>query len=109
MAAPKPSWTIESASSALHPRTTMSSCAREDSIIWSMSGSKYSPHIGRINGIPSSREHYARTFNDPYHLADFNDGGTAQAVRYDISKHIQWGFYMHCTCSVRTDEGTLLV
>ena len=55
------------------------------------------------------REHYTRTFNDPYHLADFNGGGTAQAVRYDISKHIQWGFYMHCTCSVRTDEGTLLV
>ncbi|HAM15127.1 MAG TPA: hypothetical protein DCP91_04585 [Eggerthellaceae bacterium] len=54
-------------------------------------------------------EHYTRTFNDPYHLADFNGGGTAQASRFDISKHIQWGFYMKCTCSVRTDEGTLLV
>lgn len=54
-------------------------------------------------------EHFVRTFNDPYHLADFNGGGTAQAVRYDISKHVQWGFYMKCTCGVRTDEGTLLV
>lgn len=55
------------------------------------------------------REHYTRTFNDPYHLADFNGGGTAQAVRYDISKHVQWGFFMKCTCGVRTDAGTLLV
>ena len=53
-------------------------------------------------------EHYTRTFNDPYHLADFNGGGTAQAVRLDISKHIQWGFYMRSACSVRTDEGTLV-
>ena len=54
-------------------------------------------------------EHYVRSFNDPYHLADFNGGGTAQASRVDISKHVQWGFYMHATCAVRTDEGTLLV
>ena len=54
-------------------------------------------------------EHYTRTFNDPYHLADFNGGGTAQASRFDISKHIQWGFYMHVKCSVRTDEGTLVI
>ena len=54
-------------------------------------------------------EHYSRTFNDPYHLSDFNGGGTAQASRIDISKHIQWGFYMHASCRVRTDEGTLLV
>ena len=54
-------------------------------------------------------EHYTRTFNDPYHLADFNGGGTAQASRIDISKHIQWGFFMHISCNVRTDHGTLLV
>ena len=54
-------------------------------------------------------EHYTRSFNDPYHLADFNGGGTAQASRLDISKHIQWGFYMHASCKVRTDAGTLLV
>lgn len=54
-------------------------------------------------------EHYSRSFNDPYHLADFNSGGTAQASRCDISKHIQWGFYMHAKCGVRTDEGTLLI
>ena len=54
-------------------------------------------------------EHYSRSFNDPYHLADFNGGGTAQASRIDISKHIQWGFYMHVKCSVRTDEGTLVI
>ncbi|MBQ6391444.1 MAG: hypothetical protein IJH88_07455 [Eggerthellaceae bacterium] len=54
-------------------------------------------------------EHYRRSFNDPYHLADFNGGGTAQASRCDISKHIQWGFYMHAKCSVRTDEGTLVI
>ena len=54
-------------------------------------------------------EHYSRTFNDPYHLADFNGGGTAQASRFDISKHIQWGFFMHVKCSVRTDDGTLVI
>ena len=54
-------------------------------------------------------EHYSRTFNDPYHLKDFNEGGEAQASRYDISKHIQWGFYMHATCRIRTDQGTLLI
>ena len=54
-------------------------------------------------------EHYTRSFNDPYHLEDFNGGGTAQASRADISKHIQWGFFMHASCAVRTDEGTLLV
>ena len=54
-------------------------------------------------------EHYVRSFNDPYHLADFNGGGTAQASRIDISKHIQWGFFMHVSCGVRTDQGTLLV
>lgn len=54
-------------------------------------------------------EHYTRSFNDPYHLADFNGGGTAQASRIDISKHIQWGFYMHVKCSVRTDLGTLVI
>ena len=54
-------------------------------------------------------EHYTRSFNDPYHLADFNGGGTAQASRIDISKHIQWGFYMHAKCSVRTDMGTLVI
>ena len=54
-------------------------------------------------------EHYTRTFNDPYHLADFNGGGTAQTSRIDISKHVQWGFYMHASCGVRTDQGTLLV
>ena len=54
-------------------------------------------------------EHYTRTFNDPYHLADFNGGGTAQTSRIDISKHVQWGFYMHASCGVRADQGTLLV
>lgn len=54
-------------------------------------------------------EHYRRSFNDPYHLADFNGGGTAQASRCDISKHIQWGFFMHVKCAVRTDEGTLVI
>ena len=54
-------------------------------------------------------EHYNRTFNDPYHLADFNGGGTAQASRFDISKHIQWGFYMHAKCGVRTNDGTLVI
>ena len=52
---------------------------------------------------------YERTFNDPYHLADFNNGGKASASRFDISKHIQWGFYMLVTCKLRTDEGTLRV
>ena len=52
---------------------------------------------------------YERHFNDPYHLADFNNGGTAECSRFDISKHIQWGFYMKATCEVRTDEGTLLI
>ena len=54
-------------------------------------------------------EHYSRSFNDPYHLADFNGGGQAQASRFDISKHIQWGFYMSAKCSLRTDEGTLVL
>lgn len=54
-------------------------------------------------------EHYDRTFIDPYHLADFNGGGTAQASRLDISKHIQWGFYMHVKCSILTAEGTLVL
>ena len=53
--------------------------------------------------------HFTRTFNDPYHLADLNGGGTAQASRIDISKHNQWGFYMHAICKIRTDEGTLIV
>ena len=61
------------------------------------------------NFVVLYNEHYVRTFNDPYHLADFNGGGQAQASRYDISKHIQWGFYMHVQCSVRTDEGTLVI
>lgn len=52
-------------------------------------------------------EIYHRSFNDPYHLADFNGGGTAQASRMDISKHAQWGFYMHVKCKVLTAEGTL--
>lgn len=54
-------------------------------------------------------EHYTRTFNDPRHLEDFNNGGTAQGSRFDISKHNQWGYYVRCTCSILTDEGTLLV
>ena len=54
-------------------------------------------------------ELYERSFNDPYHLADFNGGGTAQASRMDISKHIQWGFYMHAKCSVLTADGTLVI
>ena len=53
--------------------------------------------------------HFERTFNDPYHLSDFNGGGTAQGSRYDISKHNQWGFYMHAQCKIRTDDGTLIV
>lgn len=61
------------------------------------------------NFVVLYNEHYSRTFNDPYHLKDFNEGGEAQASRYDISKHIQWGFYMHCTCEIRTDQGTLLI
>ena len=61
------------------------------------------------NFIVLYNEHYTRSFNDPYHLADFNGGGQAQASRYDISKHIQWGFFMHVQCSVRTDEGTLVI
>lgn len=31
------------------------------------------------------------------------------ASRIDISRFIQWGFYMHVKCGVRTDEGTLTV
>ena len=54
-------------------------------------------------------EHYTRTFNDPYHLADFNGGGTAQASRIDISKHVQWGYFMHLKCALRTDQGTLTI
>ena len=54
-------------------------------------------------------KHYNRTFNDPYHLKDFDEGGEAQASRYDISKHVQWGFYMHTTCTIRTDMGTLVL
>ena len=54
-------------------------------------------------------EHYVRSFNDPYHLADFNGGGTAQASRLDISKHVQWGFYMRVKCSILTSEGTLVL
>ena len=54
-------------------------------------------------------EQYTRRFNDPFHLSDFNGGGTAQASRMDISKHIQWGFYMHAKCSVLTAEGTLVI
>jgi hypothetical protein len=61
------------------------------------------------NFIVLYNEHYTRSFNDPYHLADFNNGGQAQAIRYDISKHIQWGFYMHVKCSLRTDEGSLVL
>ena len=54
-------------------------------------------------------ELYQRSFNDPYHLADFNGGGTAQASRMDISKHVQWGFFMHVKCKVLTAEGTLVI
>ena len=61
------------------------------------------------NFVVLYNEHYTRTFNDPYHLSDFNNGGQAQALRYDISKHIQWGFYMHVKCSIRTDEGSLVI
>ncbi len=50
-----------------------------------------------------------RVFNDPYHLADFDKGGTASVSRFDISKNIQWGFFMLATASIRTNEGTLLV
>ena len=59
------------------------------------------------NFIVLYNEHYNRNFIDPYHLADFNGGGQAQASRIDISKHIQWGFYMRAKCRLRTDEGTL--
>ena len=61
------------------------------------------------NFIVLYNEHYQRSFNDPYHLSDFNGGGTAQASRLDISKHVQWGFYMHAKCSVLTAEGTLVI
>ncbi len=54
-------------------------------------------------------EHYTRTFTDPYHLKDFNGGGQAQASRFDISKHNQWGFYIRATCTILTDQGTLTV
>ena len=54
-------------------------------------------------------EHYNRTFIDPYHLGDFNRGGTAQASRIDISKHNQWGFFMHTKCSLLTAQGTLVL
>ena len=59
------------------------------------------------NFIVLYNERYYRSFNDPYHLADFNGGGQAQASRCDISKHIQWGFYMRAKCCLRTDQGTL--
>ena len=59
------------------------------------------------NFIVLYNERYDRTFCDPYHLKDFNGGGQAQASRFDISKHIQWGFYMRAKCSLRTDEGSL--
>ena len=59
------------------------------------------------NFIVLYNERYFRSFNDPYHLADFNGGGQAQASRCDISKHIQWGFYMRAKCRLLTDEGTL--
>ena len=59
------------------------------------------------NFIVLYNERYTRNFIDPYHLADFNGGGQAQASRIDISKHIQWGFYMRAKCRLRTDEGTL--
>lgn len=62
---------------------------------------------GQFIVLFSSNE--TRTFNDPYHLADFNNGGKAQASRAAISKFIQWGFFMRATCAVRTDQGTLLV
>lgn len=52
---------------------------------------------------------YGRDFTDPIHLNHFNEGGTAEASRIDISKHIQWGFYMHAKCEMRTNEGTLTV
>ena len=61
------------------------------------------------NFIVLYNAHYERAFIDPYHLADFNGGGTAQASRMDISKHIQWGFYMHVKCSILTAEGTLVL
>ena len=59
------------------------------------------------NFIVLYNERYDRNFIDPYHLADFNNGGQAQASRCDISKHIQWGFYMRAKCFLRTDEGSL--
>ena len=63
----------------------------------------------RGNFIVLYNERYDRNFIDPYHLADFNGGGQAQASRCDISKHIQWGFYMRAKCFLRTDEGTLVL
>ena len=61
------------------------------------------------NFIVLYNERYLRSFNDPYHLSDFNGGGQAQASRFDISKHSQWGFYMRGKCRLLTDEGTLFV
>lgn len=51
---------------------------------------------------------YERVFNDPRHVEDFNNGGTAEGSRIEISKGLQWGFYMSCKISVRTAEGTLV-
>lgn len=61
------------------------------------------------NFIVLYNEHYDRVFNDPFHLLDFSNGGQAQASRFDISKHIQWGFYMHAKATILTDDGTLYV
>ena len=54
-------------------------------------------------------EHYDRAFTDPYHIEDFNGGGTARASRIDISKHVQVGFYMSAKCSLLTSQGTLVL
>ena len=61
------------------------------------------------NFIVLYNEHYDRNFIDPYHLKDFNEGGQAQASRFNVSKHLQWGFYMRAKCYLRTDEGSLFL
>ena len=52
---------------------------------------------------------YDRKFTDSVHIKDVNGDGKASVSRFDISKHIQWGFFMLATCDVRTEQGTLRV
>ena len=54
-------------------------------------------------------EHYDRVYTDTFHLNDFDEGGVAQTSRFDISKHVQWGFFAMVTCTILTNEGTLQI